>query len=332
MTFTDRLASDVILDRAYAWLCEQRRRWPDAADVWSFRRDWPAEKARLQAELRVGSFRFGLQERVTRESGEEIDLWSARDALVLKALAGVLGELLPISRRCVHVKGHGGAKAAVRRVVRQLPSAQFVFKTDVASYYASIDHVRLLDRLAAVLPDRGVLNLVGQMCGRVAERGGLFFEHRRGIPLGCPLSPLLGASFLDELDQRLEATGLFFVRYMDDVIVLAPTRHKLRRAVKVVNETFDELGLAKHPDKTFIGRVERGFDFLGYHLAPGRLTLARATVERFAERAHRLYEQDRREPCGSPRLDAYVRRWQRWTTAGLLEDPCGGRAAHRCVT
>jgi hypothetical protein len=75
---------------------------------------------------------------------------------------------------------------------------------------------------------------------------------------------------------------------MDDVVLLAPTRHKLRRAVRVLNQTFDALGLEKHPDKTFIGRVERGFDFLGYHLAPGRLTLARATVERFVERAHRL--------------------------------------------
>ena len=121
------------------------------------------------------------------------------------------------------------------------------------------------------------------------------------------------------MDARLEETGLFFVRYMDDVIVLAPTRHKLRHAVKIVNETLTELGLTKAHPNTFIGRVERGFDFLGYHLAPGRLTLSRATVERFLERAHRLYEQERGKPEGFPRLGAYVRRWQRWTTAGIHE-------------
>ena len=59
---------------------------------------------------------------------------------------------------------------------------------------------------------------------------------------------------------------------MDDVIVLAPTRHKLRRAVKIVNETLAELWLEKSPNKTFIGRVERGFDFLGYHLGSIQLT------------------------------------------------------------
>ena len=102
MSLLARLTSDAVLDCAYAWLCHQRRRWPDASDVWSLRRNWTAEKTRLQADLRSGRFRLGLQERVMRVNGEEIDLWSARDALVLKALALVLGEHLPISRQCVH--------------------------------------------------------------------------------------------------------------------------------------------------------------------------------------------------------------------------------------
>jgi len=316
-SLSHRLRSDAVLDRAFVWLCRQRRRWPDANDVWTFRRDWPEEKRRLQSELREGRFRFGLQQRVTRQNGEEIDLWSARDALVLKALALVLGDQLSISPHCVHVKGHGGAKAAIRRIARRLPSAGFVLKTDVARYYASIDHVKLLDRLAAVIPDRNVLNLVGQMCGRVAERGGLFFEFRRGIPLGCPLSPLLGAFFLAELDRRLEGTGLFFVRYMDDILVLAPTRWKLRRAVRVLNETFAELGLEKHPDKTFIGRTEKGFDFLGYRLSSKGIRVARQTWERFAVRMARLQERERtgRSPPGA--LGLYVQRGRRWSWAGL---------------
>jgi hypothetical protein len=40
---------------------------------------------------------------------------------------------------------------------------------------------------------------------------------------------------------------------------------QLRGAVKLVNQTLRALSLEKHPDKTFIGRIERGFDFLGYH-------------------------------------------------------------------
>jgi hypothetical protein len=56
MRLTDRFVSDAVLDAAYLWLCKQRRRWPDVADVWSFRRDWPVEKVRIQTELSMGRF------------------------------------------------------------------------------------------------------------------------------------------------------------------------------------------------------------------------------------------------------------------------------------
>ena len=133
----------------------------------------------------------------------------------------------------------------------------------------------------------------------------------------CPLSPVLGAFFLRTLDDALTKTGLFYVRFMDDIIVLAPTRWKLRRAAKTLNQELRVLRLEKHPDKTFIGRIERGFDFLGYRFTPGTLTLAQQTIENFLGRTLRLYEQELGEPCRSPRLETYVARWRRWTTAGL---------------
>ena len=63
-------------------------------------------------------------------------------------------------------------------------------------------------------------------------------------------------------------SGLFYVRFMDNILVLAPTRWKIRKAVKAVNGMLGSLGLEKHPDKTFIGRIEKAFDFLGYDFAP----------------------------------------------------------------
>jgi RNA-directed DNA polymerase len=85
------LADDNLLEMAFAWLCQQRKEWPAAADVWDLRARWPEAKAQLQAELRAEQFRFGVMSRITLPTGEEVDLWSARDALALKALALVLG-------------------------------------------------------------------------------------------------------------------------------------------------------------------------------------------------------------------------------------------------
>ncbi len=152
---------------------------------------------------------------------------------------------------------------------------------------------------------------------RRTERGGLIWEYGCGIPLGCPLSPIIGAFVLHTLDERMARLEMCYVRYMDDILVLAPTRWRLRHAVKVVNQELGALDLVKHPDKTFIGRIERGFDFLGYHISPAGLTVAQHTIERFVTRVTQLYEHEPGEPFDSARLGDYVSRWVRWTTAGV---------------
>ncbi len=120
------------------------------------------------------------------------------------------------------------------------------------------------------------------------------------------------------------------------LLVLAPTRWTLRRAVKAVNAVLRSLRLEKHPDKTFIGKIERGFDFLGYHFSRDGLRVAKATIQKFVERATRLYEQGRERPDGPSMLGAYVRRWNGrlkggmgdlavsipWTQPSPPRDPC----------
>lgn len=185
-----------VLDQAFRWLCQQRRDYPPDADVWDLRFHWQKELARLQAELHTGQFRFGPLSVVTKADGEVLHLWSARDALVLKALALVVVPLLRISPRCVHVKGHGGLKAAVREVQQRLPDYGHVLRTDVKGFYESIDQSILLAQLAAHIDDALMLDLLGQAIQRTVARGGLYWDIRTGISRGCALSPLLGALYL----------------------------------------------------------------------------------------------------------------------------------------
>ena len=106
-----------------------------------------------------------------------------------------------------------------------------------------------------------------------------------------------------------------YFRYMDDILILAPTRWKLKKAIRVLNQTFNELRLEQHPDKTLIGRAERGFDFLGYHFEPEGLSVAVITIERFKERIARLYEQG----ANINRIGQYVLKWVQWTRSGIRE-------------
>ena len=57
-----------------------------------------------------------------------------------------------------------------------------MIRTDVKSYYASIDHPCLIERLTRVIQARRVLNLIEQYLRRAAEQGGLFWESEREQP------------------------------------------------------------------------------------------------------------------------------------------------------
>ena len=89
------------------------------------------------------------------------------------------------------------------------------------------------------------------------------------------------------------------------------------RGLSPIVSAFSQLKLEKHPDKTFIGKVEKGFDFLGYHFSPRGLMIANITWTKFVARLHRLYEQEQAGREGPAALGLYVQRWVRWTRAGL---------------
>ncbi len=100
-----------------------------------------------------------------------------------------------------------------------------------------------------------------------------------------------------------------------------------------MNKILYGLKLEKADDKTFIGKIERGFDFLGYHLSPDSLGLAGKTVRSFAERLSlRCYASGRKRgsTCGNgadgletisdhgySSVSDYIRRWLTWVNGGL---------------
>jgi hypothetical protein len=114
---------------------------------------------------------------------------------------------------------------------------------------------------------------------------------------------------------------------MDDWVVLAPTRWKLRAAIRGVNEVMAELLVRQHPDKTFIGRIARGFAFLGYRFSTEGLAVAPQTVERCNEQVSRRYAHG----ADDRRIGTYLGRWVRWVRAGLGGTGLQGSARKRLL-
>lgn len=293
---------------------------------------WEGLREGILQRLKAGTYRLAPVRMIDKREGKRFESWESEDAIVLKMLQLTLKPVLTekLSQHCYNVAGRGGHQGAVRAMAKGVATGKykFVMRTDVRGYYANIHHTRLLEQLRGYVDDPQLLELVSQYCHRTTVHRGLYKFTERGIPLGCSLSPLMGALYLDLLDKRLEKLpGIEFARFQDDVVILAETRWKLRRAIKVLNETFAELGVEQHPDKTSIGRVERGFDFLGVHFALQdseevseslnqnqnqtntnkqlSLTPARSAIRRMAEKITRLYEQR----ASTARVDDYVGLW-----------------------
>src|SRR5438552_8781586 len=96
---------------------------------------------------------------------------------------------------------------------------------------------------------------------------------------------------MQPFDVRIDRFGGYYARLMDDWVVLAPTRWKLRAAIREVNEVMAGCKVKQHPAKTYIGRVCNGFDFWGYAFSPAGLGVAARSIGHLAAHVTRLYEQ-----------------------------------------
>jgi len=188
-----------------------------------------------------------------------------------------------------------------------------VARFDIHSYYESIVHDVLLDQLVQARDSADLLVLVGDYLRTPDLR-----LTGQGLVAGAALSPLLGALYLTPLDRAmadLAQAGIRYQRFMDDFVIFAPTRHKLRTdTIRRLYAVLAPLQLRLHPDKRFIGNTSKGFDFLGYRFRPGRkLRPAAQSIDRLITRARRLHEQG----ADRHRLRRYAWRWYRWRHGGL---------------
>ncbi|WP_197517641.1 reverse transcriptase domain-containing protein [Colwellia sp. PAMC 20917] len=156
-----------------------------------------------------------------------------------------------------------------------------------------------------------------QFIKRSVKKGGTFNAIQCVISRGCSLSPVIAAYYLKGLDDRMAGDKrCFYRRYMDDIMVLAKTRWYLRCGIRTVNQHFNALKVEQAPDKTFIGRIEKQIDFLGYRFGLPRLTLAVKTIINAVDKVRQLYEQKQTAQKRAVALDYYITRWLRCVVAG----------------
>jgi hypothetical protein len=88
-------------------------------------------------------------------------------------------------------------------------------------------------------------------------RPGESFFPGNGHQSGLCVKPLLGASLLFHVNVYFSSRQEeFYVRYMDDFLLLTETRWPLRRAIGQFDTFTDVSGFSLHPNKTQLGRLK----------------------------------------------------------------------------
>lgn len=319
------------LEAAFQWCCRRRKDSPPDADIWHLWFHWSAIREDLSQKLTCNTYRLSALQ-VTGRGRDAKAVWSAQDAVVLKWVAMQLQAILPVHPLCEHHKGHGGGKRSVQRMHGSLQREgwQYVCRTDIQGFYAHIRRGPLMRQLKRHVQDPVLLDLVRQYLHYSVERGGEFHTPAKGICRGCALSPLLAGFCLWAMDTYFEAQPhVRYVRFMDDMVIFTRTRWHLRQAVRALNVFFASGGYRQHPDKTFIGRTERGVDWMGIQFnGSGIEGVAPRALANHRERCRRLYEQVWRygKKKTMARVSAYVKRWTIWRNSMT------GSANHRDPT
>src|SRR4030095_3866160 len=102
----------------------------------------------------------------------------------------------------------------------------------IAKFFDTIPHEPLIDAVAERIADGRVLRLIRLCLEALIQDGYRLVRPRAGTPQGGVISPLLANIYLARLDRTLEAEGVSFVRYADDVRLTSRTEAGARHAVK----------------------------------------------------------------------------------------------------
>lgn len=251
----------------------------DHVTIGRFSVDLDAHLERLVVQLREGQYRPQAIRRVwipKPGSSEKrpLGIPCVRDRVVQTALRNVLE---PIFERDFAAQSYGfrpkkGAKAALRRVWELLRGgAVWVVDADIRSYYDTIPHQGLMERIKSKISDGRVLDLIEHFLGQEVMEDAKHWIPEEGTPQGAVLSPLLSNIYLDPLDHHMKSLGYEMVRYADDFVILCRSEELARRALSEVESWLARAGLQLHPDKTRVVDASQpgGFDFLGYHFERG---------------------------------------------------------------
>lgn len=182
------------------------------------------------------------------------------------------------------IAGKGSHKALYKlhKFMKDKEGTKYCLKLDIKKYFNNIDKEALKQMLRRYIKCKDTLWLLDEIID----------SYPQGIPIGNYTSQYFGNFFLTRLDHWLkeEKRVKYYLRYMDDMIILASTKAELHKLKNDIAEYIKPLGLElKHNYQVFPTEV-RGVDYVGYR-SFCEFTLLRKCTKKRMKKAARVIKR-----------------------------------------
>lgn len=218
---------------------------------------------------------------------------------------------------CASIEGRGidyGYKKLKKVLERDKKHTKYCLKCDVRKFYPNIDQDILMEKFKKKIKDQKALNLIETIVRSVPS----------GLPIGNYTSQWFANFFLQDLDHYIkeELHIKYYIRYMDDLVMLDSNKRKLHKARKQLQQFLKTQNLLLKNDfqvfKVANSKCSGRFiDFLGFKFFGDFVLLRGRTFLRAIRRISKVGEKDYLTAKDASAVFSYASKFEK-TSGNLL--------------
>lgn len=212
-----------------------------------------------------------------------------------KLTTSVLNELL------VQIYGNKSKtqmpQIVINEVMGSVSKYDSFIKIDIKSFYSSIDHEKLLKVIRGTISKKEIIYLLIQAIQTPSVSSPVVTKKNKntkhvGVPEGLPISNSLANIFMIDIDEKYSADdNIMYQRYVDDILILV-NNEDLERVLANIRTDISNKGLEIN-NKTDEGYIAKGFEYLGYKISDGLVTVRKIGVYKMEHSIENIVKDSR---------------------------------------